>query len=66
MYVECKKKTNNKKTTKQNMFMKCVGPKNIEIKQRKKKTETDKSVIMFSTVECVPLSWVPEQFFAKK
>lgn len=66
MYVECKKKkTTAKETTKQNMFMKCVGPQNIEIKQKKKK-ETDKSVIMFSTVECVPPSWVPEQFFAKK
>lgn len=66
MYVECKKTKKNpkKKTNPKNMLMKCVEPQNI--KRKKKRNETGNSVIMFSTLESVPPSWVPEKFFAKK
>lgn len=35
-------------------------------KKKEERNETGNRVIMYSTVECVPPSWVPGQFFAKK
>lgn len=65
MYVECKTKDKQTKKINQskNTSIKCVGQQNGEIKPKKKKGS---SVIMFSSVEYVPPSWVPKQFFCKK